>query len=102
MTILFVVLGWVLFRSTDLAAAGRYLSAMFGVGAPLVDGSFVFWSREVAVPFVIAAVGSTPVLKLIKGAEVVVVGYVLQFALFVLSISCLVMNAHNPFIYFNF
>ena len=32
----------------------------------------------------------------------VVVGYVLQFALFVLSISCLVMNAHNPFIYFNF
>ena len=67
LTMLFVVLGWVLFRSSDLAYAGRYLSAMFGAGAPLVDGSFVFWSREVAVPFVIAAVGSTPVLKLIKG-----------------------------------
>ena len=102
LTILFVVLGWVLFRSANLAAAGQYLSAMFGAGAPLVDGPFVFWSREVAVPFVVAVVGSTPLLKRISAPAIVVVGYVLQFALFVLSISCLVMNAHNPFIYFNF
>ena len=102
MTLLFVVLGWVLFRSADLASAGRYLSAMFGAGVPLVDGSFVFWSREIAVPFVVAAVGSTPVLKRIGAPAAVAAGYVLQFLFFVLSVSCLVMNAHNPFIYFNF
>ena len=29
-------------------------------------------------------------------------GYALQLLLFIVSISFLIMNAHNPFIYFNF
>ena len=100
---LMVVLGWVLFRAPSLGAAGSHLAAMFG-GAPLVDGPAVFWSREMMVPLVCAVVGSAPVLKarFLSGAWTVAVGYAVQFSLFVVSISCLVMNAHNPFIYFNF
>ena len=75
---------------------------MFGAGALPDDGSFVFWNREVAVPFAVALVGSTPVLRRITHPVAVACGYVLQFALFIVGISCLVMNAHNPFIYFNF
>ena len=101
-TLLLVVLGWVLFRSDSISAAGGYLAAMFGSGVPLVDGSAVFWSREVVVPFAVAIAGSTPVLKRIGSPVAAAVGYAVQFALFVVSISCLVMNAHNPFIYFNF
>ena len=76
---------------------------MFGA-APLVDGPAVFWSREMIVPLVCAAAGSAPILKArcLSGAWLAVPGYAIQFALFVVSISCLVMNAHNPFIYFNF
>ena len=102
LTLLLVVLGWVLFRAESLPAAGNYLAAMFGAGALPDDGSFVFWSREVAVPFAVALVGSTPVLRRITHPAAVACGYVLQFALFIAGVSCLVMNAHNPFIYFNF
>ena len=53
---------------------------------------------------VCAVFGSTPVLKarFLSGAWTVAVGYAVQFVLFAVGISCLVMNAHNPFIYFNF
>lgn len=102
-TMVMVVLGWVLFRAPSVGAAGDYLAAMFGA-APLVDGPAVFWSREMIVPLVCAAAGSAPILKArcLSGAWLAVPGYAIQFALFVVSISCLVMNAHNPFIYFNF
>ena len=102
-TMLMVMLGWVLFRSESINAAVRYLAAMFGV-APLVDGLAIFWSSEMIVPLVCAVAGSAPILKArcLSGAWFAVPGYAIQFALFVLSISCLVMNVHNPFIYFNF
>ena len=102
-TMLMVMLGWVLFRSDSIGAAGNYLAAMFG-GATLMDGPAIFWSREMIVPLLCALGGCTPMLKLkfLACNWLVVVGYAVQFALFVLSISCLVMNAHNPFIYFNF
>ena len=87
----------------SIGAAGNHLAAMFGA-VPLVDGSAIFWSREMVVPLVCAVIGSAPILKarFLSGAWMVAVGYAVQFALFVVSISCLVMNAHNPFIYFNF
>ena len=100
-TLLTVILGWVLFRSETVASAGAYLSAMFGA-APLVDGNFVFWSREVVVPFACAVVGSAPWWTRLKRPSREMLGLPLQFILFVVSVSCLVMNAHNPFIYFNF
>lgn len=102
-TMLLVVIGWVLFRSPSLAVAGDYIGAMFGVTARgFCDGNAVFWSREVAVVFVCALVGATPLLRRITHPAFVVPGYVAQFLLFIISVSCLVMNTHNPFIYFNF
>ena len=100
-TMLMVILGWVLFRSETVAAAGGYLAAMFGA-APLVDGNFVFWSREVAVPFSCAVVGSAPWWTRLKHPSAFAAACCLQFLLLLASVSCLVMNAHNPFIYFNF
>ena len=102
-TMVMVVLGWVLFRSDSIGAAGGYLAAMFG-GAPLIDWQALFWSHEMAVPLVCALVGSAPILKARIFAHFwfVASGYAIQFLLFFVSVSCLVMNAHNPFIYFNF
>ena len=99
--LLMVVLGWVLFRSETIASAGAYLAAMLGATS-LVDGNFVFWSREVIVPFTCAVAGSMPWWRSLSHPVLRMAALVLQLILFVISVSCLVMNAHNPFIYFNF
>ena len=100
-TLLMVVLGWVLFRSDTLAFAGHYLAAMFGA-APLTDGQAVFWSREMVIPFCCAVLGCAPWWRRLVHPATFVVSCCAQFVLLLVSVSCLVMKAHNPFIYFNF
>ena len=109
LTLLLVVLGWVLFRADDLAGALAYLRAMFG-GAPLSDGRFVFYAREYVAYISAGVICALPVCRWLTGrcrsAALVETArtafFVAQIALFAVSFSSLVMNAHNPFIYFNF
>lgn len=112
-TMLVVLLGWVLFRSDNLGAAAEYLQAMFAMaGNPLIDDTFQFYFREYLVVLVAGFLCATPVFPFIKEKFSKVghkaacfcsgFGTVLQFALFLVGVSFLVMNAHNPFIYFNF
>lgn len=97
-TILVVVFGWVLFRSPDVSFAGQYLSAM--------SGHFGWWSVETAFEWremaVLLVVGSVCAAKLLKRFAETFAANLLQVALLFVSFSFLSMNAHNPFIYFNF
>ena len=113
LTMLAVVVGWVLFRADNLSAAGNYLMTMFGLnGAALTDSLAAFNFREYLVPLTAGIVCSTPLFRWLheKAAARGPVwenGYELcdglvQLLLFAVGLSCLVMNAHNPFIYFNF
>ena len=101
-TMFFVVLGWVLFRAETLSAAGRYIGAMFGANADSwCNYGAVFEFMELRVLLAVAVLASIPWVtkmpRLLKPFW-----YLLQAVLFLASISCLVMNSHNPFIYFNF
>ncbi|MBQ7335177.1 MAG: MBOAT family protein [Clostridia bacterium] len=112
-SMLMVLFGWVLFRAADLSAALAYLQTMFGFSATaLADATAWHYFTNF---FVILAAGllcSTPVFgKLRQGiankfrcgeAVVNTVACVVQLVLFVISVSFIVMDAHNPFIYFNF
>ena len=108
-----VMVGWVLFRADNLTAAGNYLMTMFGLnGAALVDTMAAFHFREYLVPLTAGIVCSTPLFRWLREKTVArgpvwETGYELcdglvQLLLFAVGLSCLVMNAHNPFIYFNF
>ena len=101
-TMFFVVLGWVLFRADTLTAAGRYLEVMFGFGGVgFCDYAAVFEFMELRVLLAVAVLASIPWVtkmpRLLKPFW-----YLLQAVLFMAGVSCLVMNSHNPFIYFNF
>jgi len=109
--LLLVAFGWVLFRSEDIAAAGRHLGAMLGFGASgWADGAAWFEFRELAVLFVVGAVASVPWLPRLervwsgtrRGILLRAFERVGQLALFPVGVSYLAMSAHNPFIYFNF
>lgn len=112
-TLLVVLLGWVMFRAEGVEEGFAYISTMLAAnGSAPVDEQFLFWLREYAVILVFGIFCAMPVLKLLKeklsakGERAAVccsyLGCGVQFLLFIVSISFLVMDAHNPFIYFNF
>ena len=112
-TLLVVVLGWVLFRAEGLLNGLTYWKTMLGLhGSALTDDTFWFYLREYGVILAAGLFCSTPLLR-ICGEKLQVVSEkleklwdrgseVIQLVLFIVGISFLIMNAHNPFIYFNF
>ncbi len=107
-TILFVVLGWVLFRADSISDAFTYIKSMFALNSNAIcDGMFTGYLKQNAVLLIIGIILSTPIIKKLgeklKSSKIgsFVVPLVL-IALFVLCVSSLVGNSYNPFIYFNF
>lgn len=112
-TMLAVMAGWVLFRADNLSVAGNYLKTMFGMnGAVLIDDAAVFNFREYLIPLIVGILCATPLFKRchkwVSGKSAVLCNVyelcdgIVQILLFLTGVSYLVINAHNPFIYFNF
>ena len=106
-SMLFVIIGWVIFRAENLEYALKYISVMFGGSGFSVDDFSLFFLKENIVCFVIAIFASTPILKNIKnrfftnktGEVLSVISVLFVFAI---SIIYIVKGTYNPFIYFNF
>ena len=113
LTLLAVLTGWVIFRSDTLSGAGAYLADMFGLsGNAFAEEAFLFHLREAGVFLAAGILCAAAVPGRIKrrlesagGTPLIVgtcVGDLLLVLLFVIAVTFLVMNAHDPFIYFNF
>ena len=112
-SLVMVLFGWVLFRATNLSSALNYLKSMLGfTGAGFTDAITTRYFLDFIVLIAIGIICSTPLIPFIrsklqpkiKNGEIAfdIIGYSVQLVLFLISISFLIMNAHNPFIYFNF
>ena len=106
---LFVLVGWVLFRAPTVTAAGHYLRIMFGFArAPLVDGKCVFYWMDYRIYFIAALICSMPLAdltpaKYLRQGRLGGLLHVSWIAgLLLLSISFMIKSDFNPFIYFNF
>lgn len=107
-TFLFVMLGWVLFRSDSITQAIHYLGGMAGLGAKGFMGeAFVQYLRQYGIWYVAGIVCCCPVFPVIerafrkKPAYQLVAGLA-TLAIFAVSVLYIFSNAYNPFIYFNF
>ena len=107
-TLFFVLIGWAFFRADNLNVAVRYLGMMFGTAASAFADS-MFWSYlgQNAVHLMIGILLSTPLLaslfkKISKTVLTEILCAVGVLALFVLTVSVIVADSYNPFIYFNF
>lgn len=104
--ILTVILAWVVFRANSLTAACEYIASMFCANEVIYDGHAAFWIKETAVLLPLALLFSTPlparICEAVKRAVRVNIQSFAQLPLFLVSISSLVMENHNPFIYFSF
>ena len=111
-TMLVVVIGWVLFRSTDLKYAMEYLGVMFGVVTPVNVGFTVFWylNSKVITVLVIAVLASvqwksvfSAQLKTLENKCLYIFGGKIVIAMLLLiSMMMVVTSTYNPFIYFRF
>ncbi|WP_368246072.1 MBOAT family protein, partial [Clostridium paraputrificum] len=107
-TMFFVILGWVIFRSSNITEAFSYMGKMFGVRASgIFDAYFYLNIVENIIFIIVATIFSAPIYKIIKKkvkenkfiAPIYVMGMLI---LFIVAISYILKGAYNPFIYFNF
>lgn len=102
-----VVIGWVFFSYPDIRKAFGMVGAMFGIASG-ADKLGIYSLITYLPVFILAAFCSTPLVwklaeKLRKSGKPGQVIWCFGFAaLFVISLSFLVDNSYNPFLYFRF
>jgi hypothetical protein len=109
-TLLIVTVNWVIFRSSNLTCAVRYLKSMFFGWTEFWDGRFILYMRNGAVILVIAMIGCLPIKefalrRLPKVKDNILVNGMIELGIvvsFILSVLISVNGMYSPFIYFNF
>lgn len=111
-TMVFVCLGWLVFRADSMGAALDYFKNMLGMGTNLIDDGFWFYIDNYLTLLIAAAVFAVPVAPWIRKKvsalpkvprTVCDVVYTIGLlGLFLVAVSYIVKGSYNPFIYFNF
>ena len=111
-TLLFVIIGFVLFDASSLGEAAGNIASLFGFGGhSLVSTEAVYALRSYAVVFIIGIIGATPLaaklMAKLRTNEAVgkVINVAEPFVLVLLLAVCtayMVDGAFNPFLYFRF
>lgn len=112
-TLLAVVLGFVMFRADNVAAAFSYIGRMFSFtnGAIGATDAAMYFSPWTVIMLVAAILFSTPIIPAIRsrfgrmknvGTVLSVIGYTAVVPLFMLCVGMLATSAFNPFIYYIF
>ena len=109
-SIVLVVIGWVLFFSSSLGGAARYLEMMFGAGAHgVADRESLYLLTTNLVLWIILIIGSTPLTDVRyqhmlrrKKWNTTLLNGIVYAVLFILCIAYLVTETYNPFLYFRF
>ncbi|MDD4074470.1 MAG: MBOAT family protein [Eubacteriales bacterium] len=113
-TIFIVVVGWTLFRVTNLFQAGRYFANLVGANSiPFSNDMTWMLFREYGIWLLLGVIFSMPVAQKIndmllentcKPLSILysVLYPVAMLLLFAVSVAYLARGTYNPFIYFNF
>lgn len=106
-TMLFVILGWVIFRADNLRDAIAYICNMFGASGSLLDDYARYSLSEYKIYYLFGFLASTPLInRFIRAIENNKIGLIIiptgYMTVFIVSIVYMVKGTYNPFIYFNF
>lgn len=109
-TMILVIIGWSIFTMSDMADSGYFLSTMFGLnGVRVFDSQSIYYLTNYIFVFVICTFGSTKLPKamveklLNKNNDIkFVLTAVYVIVIMSVSITSLVSDTYNPFLYFRF
>jgi alginate O-acetyltransferase complex protein AlgI len=110
-TLILILIGWLIFAFDDMSKLESFAKIMFGFGnVPFINSNFVYYFENYFIILLISALFSTPIYSIVKEKlkkikfpktlfVIVLITYVL---LFIVTISYLVNDTYNPFLYFRF
>lgn len=102
-TLLVVCLNWVIFKSSSLTYAFKYIVTMLGYHAELVNRDALLYLRSGCCVVAAASLGCIPWQNIIKSnVKIKIAGRALQLLLFIITVMTVINGAYSPFIYFNF
>lgn len=110
-TLFFVILGWAIFAFDDMGKLSSYLKIMFGFGnVSFINGAFIYYLKNYFMIIIISIVFSCPIYKNLK--EIIkkqhrqkllfAITLIIYIVLFIITVSYLVGDTYNPFLYFRF
>lgn len=99
-TFIIVIIGWVFFFSNSFGESINYLGAMFGANGIGFDNTGLFLLLNNLVMMIIAWIPSVTDFEGIKLPKVL--KWIICVFVFVLTITFLVSESYNPFLYFRF
>ena len=99
-TFIIVIIGWVFFFSNSYTESVSYLGAMFGANGVGYDGMGLFLLLNNLVLMIIAWIPSVTDFEGVKLPKAL--KWIICIFVFVLTITFLVSESYNPFLYFRF
>lgn len=109
-TMVVVVIGWTIFKASNLQCALDYLKSMFGAGDGIVDSNSLLYAKSSAIVFAISYVFTFPILDWIDHKITNKLGVTIKECLWIpvsaallgLCLLVIINGSYSPFIYFNF
>ncbi len=110
-TLLFVLLGFVLFDAPTLSLAGSRIAGLFGGAGAVAGVQSLYYLKSYAVVLLLAVLGATPLPKRLLarlrknrvcGVLLDVLEPIVLVALLALCTAYLIDGSFNPFLYFRF
>lgn len=105
---LLIMIGWGIFSFTDFSAMRVFFASLIGIGTePLISKQALAWIVGYLPCLIVCAIASTPLPAKLNGGISTRGFYktlrnIVIVILFLLSVSSLVSDSYNPFIYFRF
>ena len=108
-TIIIIMIGWVIFAIDDISILSSYLKSMFLIGVPFINKYFIYYFKNYFIILIIGIIFSTPIIKKIENIEkninknyIYILRIIIYLVLFIITVSYLVNDTYNPFLYFRF
>lgn len=109
-SIILILIGWLIFAFEDFAILKTFTTRMFGINNKIFANDSLFFLKNYLIIFIIAIIFSLPIGKIVKEkiekskykgiyCTLMAIGYII---LFIITISFLVSDTYNPFLYFRF
>ena len=102
-SIVIIMLSWAIFCVNNLGEYKLFMTKLFK-NKLIVDRYFFLYLQNYFVFVIIGIIAATPIIKtkLMNNKIVKLIYYSIIFILFIISISFLVGDSYNPFLYFRF